>query len=40
MATVPVIKNDGNPTPLAIARALRVLGQHVSDWRKLQWVRG
>lgn len=23
-------------TPLAVARALRVLGEHVSDWRKLQ----
>jgi transcriptional regulator with XRE-family HTH domain len=23
-------------TPLAVARALRVLGTHVSDWRKLQ----
>jgi len=23
-------------TPPAITRALRVLGQHVSDWRKLQ----
>jgi transcriptional regulator with XRE-family HTH domain len=33
---MPVIKSDGSRTPLAVARALRVLGQHVSDWRKLQ----
>lgn len=36
MTNMPAIKRDGSTTPLAITRALRVLGQHVSDWRKLQ----
>src|SRR5215469_7712715 len=31
MTAMPAIKQ-----PLAITRALRLLGQHVSDWRKLQ----
>src|ERR1700729_4449640 len=28
--------NQGTVTPLAVSRALRTLGTHVSDWRKLQ----
>jgi transcriptional regulator with XRE-family HTH domain len=28
--------NSGSVTPLAVSRALRALGTHVSDWRKLQ----
>src|ERR1700733_4893731 len=27
---------QGSVTPLAVSRALRTLGTHVSDWRKLQ----
>lgn len=30
------LRRDGHVTPLAVTRALRVLGTHVSDWRKLQ----
>jgi transcriptional regulator with XRE-family HTH domain len=30
------VNRDGHATPLAIVRALRVLGTHVSNWRKLQ----
>jgi transcriptional regulator with XRE-family HTH domain len=36
MATVPAINQPQHVTPLAVARALRILGTHVSDWRKLQ----
>jgi transcriptional regulator with XRE-family HTH domain len=28
--------NREHVTPLAVARALRVLGEHVSNWRRLQ----
>ncbi|HEV3379401.1 MAG TPA: helix-turn-helix transcriptional regulator [Trebonia sp.] len=31
-----VATNREHVTPLAVARALRVLGEHVSNWRKLQ----
>ena len=31
-----VDNQQGRVTPLGVARALRVLGTHVSDWRKLQ----
>lgn len=31
-----VATNADHVTPLAVARALRVLGEHVSNWRKLQ----
>jgi transcriptional regulator with XRE-family HTH domain len=31
-----VATNSDHVTPLAVARALRVLGEHVSNWRKLQ----
>jgi transcriptional regulator with XRE-family HTH domain len=34
MTTMAAI--DGDVTPLAVSRALRVLGTHVSNWRKLQ----
>jgi transcriptional regulator with XRE-family HTH domain len=34
MATVVTVK--GSITPLAVGRGLRVLGEHVSTWRKLQ----
>lgn len=30
------VSKDGQVTPFAVSRALRVLGAHVSDWRKLQ----
>jgi transcriptional regulator with XRE-family HTH domain len=33
---MPVTNKGEHVTPLAVARALRVLGTHVSDWRKLQ----
>ena len=38
MASMPVVNasHDEAPTPLAVARALRVMGTHVSNWRKLQ----
>ncbi|MGH3164902.1 MAG: helix-turn-helix domain-containing protein [Trebonia sp.] len=31
-----VVAKREHVTPLAVARALRVLGEHVSNWRKLQ----
>ncbi len=31
-----VDSQQGRVTPLGVTRALRVLGTHVSDWRKLQ----
>src|SRR5208283_5394213 len=38
MASMPAVSasSDEAPTPLAVARALRVMGTHVSNWRKLQ----
>ena len=38
MASMPVVSTSNReaPTPLAVARALRVMGTHVSNWRKLQ----
>ena len=36
MTTMPATNEEERVTPLAVARALRVLGTHVSDWRKLQ----
>src|ERR1035438_8084824 len=34
---VMIVSNSEKPiVPLAVARALRVLGTHVADWRKLQ----
>ncbi len=38
MTSMPVVSasNDEAPTPLAVARALRVMGTHVLNWRKLQ----
>jgi transcriptional regulator with XRE-family HTH domain len=36
MKTMTTANLDRAVVPLAVARALRVLGTHVSDWRKLQ----
>ena len=36
MTTVAAINDYQKTTPLAVSRGLRVLGTHVSNWRKLQ----
>ena len=36
MASVDAINDYQKTTPLAVSRGLRVLGTHVSNWRKLQ----
>jgi transcriptional regulator with XRE-family HTH domain len=36
MTTTPVVKLPEAPTPLAVVRALRLMGTHVANWRKLQ----
>lgn len=38
MTTMEVVSSSDREavTPLAVARALRVMGTHVSNWRKLQ----
>lgn len=36
MPTMNGVRRDSRVTPLAVTRALRGLGTHVSDWRKLQ----
>src|SRR5208283_190573 len=38
MATMKVVSSSDREavTPLAVARALRLMGTHVSNWRKLQ----
>jgi len=36
MEAMVAVTSHGHVTPLAVERALRVLGQHLSDWRKLQ----
>ncbi len=35
MTAVAAIKRTERVTPLGVERALRVLGEHVSNWRKL-----
>src|SRR5215469_1823770 len=35
MVVVAAINRPDRVTPLAVERALRVLGEHVSNWRKL-----
>ena len=35
MATMAGVDKPERMTPLAVKRALRVLGEHVSNWRKL-----
>jgi transcriptional regulator with XRE-family HTH domain len=36
MTTMSAIKSSEHVAPVAVSRALRVLGSHASNWRKLQ----